>query len=263
MHCTSASDTGLGAVGDDDVASCHDASATWVAVSRTESDPPTASQSITGLTNGTAYRVRVRAKNTADEGSWVRDTGTPKAALVECLSVSPKPVNEGNNVDVTITLSGTAPSDISIPVTVTAGTAESGDCAVNDSSVVFFSGIAQSTSHDMVTTNQDADLDDETFTMALGTLPSGYTAGSDGRPVIVGQNRADRAGPVEDGGDLLVVQFPHVRQANAPMNPVERPRPEYTLKVLDSAAHGRLRRVKFLAGGAETAEPASAFERTQ
>ncbi len=78
VHYTSASDSGQNAVGDDDAASGNDASAAWVAVSRTEANPPTASQSITGLTNGTAYRVRVRAKNAGGEGPWVRDTGTPE-----------------------------------------------------------------------------------------------------------------------------------------------------------------------------------------
>ena len=64
-------------VGDDDAADGSDPSAKWVAVSRTETDPPTAAQSITSLTNGTPYRVRVRAKNAAGAGAWVRDTGTP------------------------------------------------------------------------------------------------------------------------------------------------------------------------------------------
>ena len=64
-------------VGDDDAADGSDPSAKWVAVSRTETDPPTASQSITSLTNGTPYRVRVRAVNAAGAGAWVRDTGTP------------------------------------------------------------------------------------------------------------------------------------------------------------------------------------------
>ncbi len=78
VHYTSAPSTGSGAVGDDDAASGNDPSAAWVAVDRgTESDPPAASQSITGLTPGDTYRVRVRATNIGGSVGWVRTTGTP------------------------------------------------------------------------------------------------------------------------------------------------------------------------------------------
>ena len=80
VHYTSAPSTGSGAVGDDDAASGNDPSAAWVAVDRgTESDPPAASQSITGLTPGDTYRVRVRATNIGGSVGWVRTTGTPPA----------------------------------------------------------------------------------------------------------------------------------------------------------------------------------------
>ncbi len=81
VHYTSASDTGQNAVGDDeDAGSNTDASTGWVAVDRgTEVDPPAVSQSITGLTNDTPYRVRVRTKNAHGDGAWVRETGTPTA----------------------------------------------------------------------------------------------------------------------------------------------------------------------------------------
>ncbi len=62
---------------DADVGSNTNAATGWVAVSRTESDPPAVSQSITGLTNGTPYRVRVRAKNAIGVGDWARRTATP------------------------------------------------------------------------------------------------------------------------------------------------------------------------------------------
>ena len=78
VHYTSAPKSGDGAVADEDAATGNDASAAWVAVSRTETDPPTESQSVTGLTNDTAYRVRVRAKNAAGAGAWEFGTGTPE-----------------------------------------------------------------------------------------------------------------------------------------------------------------------------------------
>ena len=46
----------------------------WVAASHSGA---TASQSITGLTNNTAYRVRVRAKNSGGPGPWAHGRGTP------------------------------------------------------------------------------------------------------------------------------------------------------------------------------------------
>ncbi len=81
VHYTSAPSTGQGAVDDDADASGSDPGAAWVAVDRgTEADPPAATQSLTSLTPGTTYRVRVRATNIGGNVGWVRTTGTPTAA---------------------------------------------------------------------------------------------------------------------------------------------------------------------------------------
>ena len=78
VHYTSAPATGAGAVTNDAAASGSDAATAWVALDRgTEADPPAASQAISGLTNGTAYRVRVRASNANGAGAWEFGTGTP------------------------------------------------------------------------------------------------------------------------------------------------------------------------------------------
>ena len=80
VHYTSAPTSGSGAVTNDAAVQTGAASAGWKAFSRgTEADPPTASQSITGLSNDTAYRVRIRATNSNGSSSWVFGTGTPKA----------------------------------------------------------------------------------------------------------------------------------------------------------------------------------------
>jgi len=55
-------------VTNDATATGNDASAAWVAVSRCGT---TATQTISSLSNGTAYRVRVRAKNSDGNGDWV------------------------------------------------------------------------------------------------------------------------------------------------------------------------------------------------
>ena len=62
----------------DDAAAGANAATGWAAVSRgAETNPPTASQTISGLTNDREYRVRVRARNASGPGAWVFDAGTP------------------------------------------------------------------------------------------------------------------------------------------------------------------------------------------
>ena len=168
VHYTSAA---TGSVADDAAVTTGAASAGWVAVSRSGT---TASQAITGLTVGTAYRVRVRAKNTHGDGAWVFGTGTPTPPPEVSLS-APSQVTEGLSVTVTATLSAPASSAVTIPVTLAAGTAEAGDYGTL-ASIAISSGATSGTG--TIATNHDTDDEDETFTVALGTLPSGYVAGS-------------------------------------------------------------------------------------
>ncbi len=70
---------------------------------------------------------------------------------------------------VTATLSQALTSDVTIPLTMTAGTAESGDYGPLASIAIDSGSI---TGAGAVTTADDADADDETFTVALGSLPS-------------------------------------------------------------------------------------------
>ena len=93
------------------------------------------------------------------------------------LSVSPNPVLEGNGVDARVNLSRALSSDVVIPLTVTAGSAESGDYTTATSGITISAGNLESFAG-IVQTNQDTDEDDETFTVALGTLPSTVTAGT-------------------------------------------------------------------------------------
>ena len=152
------------------------ASAGWVAVSRTETSPPTASQNITGLTNGTAYRVRVRATNAVGDGVWAFGSGTPSLPAIS-LSASPNPVPEGDSVTVTATASQPLASAATIPVTISTAdpnTAEPGDIGTL-ASITIAAGAVSGTGE--IATNNDAGENDETFTVSLGTLPSGVTAG--------------------------------------------------------------------------------------
>ena len=93
------------------------------------------------------------------------------------LSASPNPVAEGLSVTVTATLSAALSSDVTIPVTITDGTAEPEDHGTL-TGITIALGSTRGTG--TITTAQDPDTDDETFTVALGTLPSNVTAGSPG-----------------------------------------------------------------------------------
>ena len=64
----------------------------WVAVDRgTEASPPQTSQAISGLDNGTTYRVRVRAAYSAVQSAWTFASGTPGDAPAPLVCVQPQP----------------------------------------------------------------------------------------------------------------------------------------------------------------------------
>ena len=178
VHYTSAV---AGTVGNDAAASGSDASAAWVAVSRTEAAPPTASQRISSLSNGTAYRVRVRAKSADGNSAWVFGSGTPSNLPTVSLSVFPTTVAEGGLVSVIATLSAAPSQSVTIPITVTLDSAEAGDFSAGTLAGLR-AGFAFPTNQKQkvfnLGTTQDTDTQDEKFTVALGTLPTGYAAGA-------------------------------------------------------------------------------------
>ena len=90
------------------------------------------------------------------------------------LSVS-NTVAEGSWVRVQVTLSRELGHEVTIPLVVTRGTSEAGDHGTQ-LSVRFPAGFGSASSS--ISTAHDDDTDDETFTVALGTLPSGVKAGS-------------------------------------------------------------------------------------
>ena len=104
VHYTSASDTGQGAVGDDDAASGSNPATAWVAATRSQTNPLEALQTLSGLASGIEYRLRVRARNANGAGPWVRDTGTTATAPAAPTDLAATPVHER------LDLSWTAPS---------------------------------------------------------------------------------------------------------------------------------------------------------
>ncbi len=98
------------------------------------------------------------------------------------LSATPNPVAEGSPVTVTATLSAALTNAVTIPVTLTAGTAESDDYGTL-TSISISSG--QTSGTGTITTAQDTDTEGyERFTVSLGTLPSGVIAGTSSSVVI-------------------------------------------------------------------------------
>ena len=95
------------------------------------------------------------------------------------LSADKNPVREGEQVIIKATLSSATAADFSITATVTSVTAESGDLGsmgFEDKRIDFPAGVTVASF--IIGTVEDTDHDDETFIVALGTLPSQVTAGA-------------------------------------------------------------------------------------
>ena len=125
--------------------------------------------------SGFEYRLRDDQDVTAQCTWEFDDGGTTPAPPTVRLSASPNPVAEGSSVTVTARLSSTLASAVTVPLTVTRNTSESEDHGTL-SSITINAGATSGTG--TISTAQDADEDDETFTVALGTLPSSVTAGT-------------------------------------------------------------------------------------
>ena len=95
--------TSLNTVAADADASGNDPSAAWVDDDHSGTDPE---HEITELDNGTAYRLRVRAKNAAGNSAWLAGTGTPDDGDTTAPTVSFAPTNNAmvNDVDTNIVL---------------------------------------------------------------------------------------------------------------------------------------------------------------
>ena len=97
------------------------------------------------------------------------------AAVAVSLSATPNPVQEGSPVTVRATLAEALDEAVAVPLTVTRGTSEDGDHGSLASITIPVGGTSATGT---ITTVEDADGDDETFTVALGSLPADLTAGT-------------------------------------------------------------------------------------
>ncbi len=143
---------------------------------------------------GFEYRLTDRPSVTA-RCTWRIDDAVTTTPTVR-LSASPNPVTEGSSVTVTATLSGALSSGVTIPLTITDDSAEPEDHGTL-TGIAIASGATSGTG--TITTAQDADTVDETFTVALGALPPAVTAGSPGS-VRIRIRDDDRSGGGGGGG---------------------------------------------------------------
>ena len=188
VHYTSAPS---GTVANDAVVQTVSAAAGWFAVSRTETWPPAVSQTIPGLTNNTAYRVRVRAKNLNGVSAWAFGTGTPRAGPKVSLSVSPGTITEGHKrqagtsalVTATLNYPWEGDGSLFIPLTASSSAQEVSGATgswliVPQKSIRIRRG--ETTGTVRVQAWPDDDADDATVTVALdaANLPAGVGVGA-------------------------------------------------------------------------------------
>ena len=143
---------------------------------------------ITGLLPDTRYAATVRATNDEGTGEWSNEGygSTEAIPISEHLDLTVNyqaaayTVTEGSTVTVTVTLSAAADRALVIPITITAGSAESGDYTAGGfdggNALAFASG--ENSKAFTITANSDADTDDETLDLGFGTLPDKVTAGA-------------------------------------------------------------------------------------
>ena len=96
------------------------------------------------------------------------------AAVAVSLSATPNPVGEGSPVTVTATLTAALLGDVTIPLSTRRDTSEEGDHGAL-AAITVPAGFTSATG--TLPTFEDDDGEDETFTLALGSLPTGLTAG--------------------------------------------------------------------------------------
>ncbi len=120
----------------------------------------------------------------------IRDITSPAVVV---LSASPNPVDEGNGVTVTATMSEAPDTDVVIPLTLTGGTANAQDYQASIPVQAEIAAGKTSGTYVVSAVQDDVAETDETFTVALGTLPSGLVAG-DSREIEITITDDDEAG---------------------------------------------------------------------
>ena len=131
----------------------------------------TNSATITGLAYGKTYEVQVRSKNSEGESGWSNSgEGSTPQLLNVTFSSGTYTVTEGSSVTIAVNMSPAADRGLSIPISVTAGSAEADDYTVSGIPLTF--AIGDSSKTFTISTTNDSDQDDETVNLAFGSLPA-------------------------------------------------------------------------------------------
>ncbi len=164
----------------------------------------------------------MRAKNDEGTGEW-SEPGTGRSGITppaqqKNLTVSYQPaaytVNEGGSGSVTVTLDSASDRALQVPITITAGTAETGDYQVfglSGGALAFATG-ASSASF-TVAAVQDTDTSNETLTLGFGQLPgkvtegthstAGITINDDDPPAVYNPPPSRRGGSIGGSGSIV------------------------------------------------------------
>ncbi|MCY3679387.1 MAG: tandem-95 repeat protein [Gemmatimonadetes bacterium] len=137
------------------------------------SNPATSPQGVITRIAGTGKFSNVRMARLTFTNLDPPPPNTPSGPEVS-LSASPNPVDEGQAVTVTARLSQALSNGVTIPLDLASGTAESDDFGSLESITV---AAGETTGSGTIPTVEDADNDDETFTVSLGQLPPEVTEG--------------------------------------------------------------------------------------
>ena len=140
-----------------------------------------ATATITGLEYSTTYEAEVRSKNSEGESDW---SPTGEGNIPSSLSVSFSPgsqtVNEGSSATFTVTVDPAADRSLSIPISVTLGSAEASDYSVSGltNGTLTFADTESSKTF-TISTTKDSDRSDETVNLAFGQLPAAVGTGTE------------------------------------------------------------------------------------
>ena len=147
--------------------------ADWTEVSVT-----TNSATITsGVVYEKTYEVQVRSRNAEGQSAWSSSgEGTIPKRLNVSFSPATRTVDEGSSASYTVTVTPAADRSLSIPVSISRGTAESGDYSPTSITLTFES--SDTSKSFSVSTTNDSDRDDETVNLRFGTLPAAVGTGS-------------------------------------------------------------------------------------
>ena len=153
-------------------------------------DPPGTDTrtTITGLTPGTTYEVHVMAENDEGKSDWSEPGVDTTASLIVAYNQATYPVNEGESVEITVTLTPAATEALDVPIIVGGGgTAEPGDYQMsgltNDDDLAFDHGDPSKTF--TIIAKEDRGWKDETLNLGFGQLPPRVTAGTQKTATVI------------------------------------------------------------------------------